>query len=250
MAVVYSIGYSASVFRRSRWMSSLETTNVLAALALSVTIALLIGPVADLRKIAVDSQVARLRSGRVPASEFDFAMLQREGGRWGHDALEQLAADNALSPEARAVAKDLLATGSVARQGQDPGAALARLQGELRVLPSGAVRDAKLLELFSRRYADWNESNCTRSPAHCALWVADLDGDGVSEAVLLSEANKSTTAVLYAQGDQGWHREGQLVGATNSLADWISAIDAKRVSPAKPRWPELQVGAKRYTVQR
>lgn len=251
MALVYGLGYCGSAISRSRWMPSLERTNVMASLALVVVIALVTGPLADLRRIAVDSQVSRLRSGEATGAAFDFAALKREGGKWGHDALVQLAQDQSLAASVRAQAKAQFATGGRSlHRDQDRDLALAALRQEVRILPSGTVPDPGLLEHLSRSQADWGAKMCLQNPARCALWFVDLDGDGIAEAILLRGSGRFVEGTVYARGQgEDWRREGQLQGSPAPLDDWLTAIEARAAIPVKPRWPDLQLGGRRYSVR-
>jgi hypothetical protein len=250
MALLYAVGYAASAPFRSRWMPTLENSNIVASLTLAVLIVLFTGPLADFRRIAVDSQVARLRSGETAASAFDFAALQQQGGQWGRDALARLAADPSVAAAVRTSAKAQLAgAGRRPDQDQDPGEALAALRKDVRILPSGAAPDARLLELLSRSKADWSEKTCAKQPAACALWIVDLDGDGVTEAILLRESGRSVQGTVYANGQAGWKREAELQGPSAPLTEWFTAIESHAATTAKPRWPDLQVAARRYWVR-
>jgi hypothetical protein len=251
MALIYGVGYAASTLSRSRWMPTLEKTNIVAALTLAVVIVLATGPLADFRRIAVDSQVSRLRAGQVAPAAFDFEALQREGGQWGEAALVQLAADAGVDAAVRRRAQAELAGDGLRSpdRDQDPGAALAALR-DVRILPSGAVPDARLLEHLSRSKADRNEKMCLQDPARCALGLVDFDADGVDEAILLHESNRFVQATVYARAQGGdWQREGELQGPPAPLADWLAALEARSATPVKPRWPELQVGGRRYSVR-
>jgi hypothetical protein len=250
MALIYGVGYAASAVSRPRWMPTLENTNIVASLALAVVIALFTGPLADFRRIAVDSQVARLRSGETAASAFDFAALRQQGGVWGRDALARLAADPSLAAAVRTSAKaELAEMGRRPDQDQDPGEAMATLRKEVRIVPSGAAPDPRLLELLSRSKADWSEKSCVQQPAACALWIVDLDGDGVTEAVLLREGGSSVQATVYANGQAGWRREAEVQGPSAPLTEWLTAIETRAAATVKPRWPDLQLGARRYWVR-
>jgi hypothetical protein len=249
MALVYGLGYSASALSRSRWMPTLENTNIGASLILALVIVLVTGPLADFRRIAVDSQVARLRSGQAAVATFDFATLKREGGKWGHDALARLAADPSLAAAVRNEARSQLAGSARPDRDQDHDAALAALRNDVRILPSGAVPDPRLLEHLSRSKADLSEKMCLQHATRCALWLVDLDGDGVAEAILLRETGRFVAGTVYALGPSGWRREGELQGPPSPLAEWLSAIETQSAQPVKPRWPELQVGGRRYGVR-
>ena len=249
MALIYGVGYSASAVSRVRWMPTLETTNIVAALALVVAIVAFTSPVADLRRIAVDSQVARLRAGETTMAAFDFEAVKREGGQWGRDALVQLAADASVAEPIRAAAKAKLAGTASGLQEQDRDAALAALRKDVRILPSDAVADPKLLELLSRPRADWRERMCLQTPAQCAISIVDLDQDGTDEAVLLHENNLMVEATVYAKGPNGWSSAAELHGAAAPLADWVKSIEDKSVTRVKPRWPDLRVGTRQYWVR-
>ena len=249
MAVVYGLGYSASALTRSRWMATVERTNIVAALALAVAIVVFTSPIADFRKVAVESQVARLRAGQASVASFDLGALKREGGQWGRDALARLAADETVAPGLRNEARLQLAGAGRPHDEQDHDAALAALRKEVRILPSGAVPDPLLLEWLSRTKADWTERTCLRDASHCALWIVDLDGSGSPEAVLLRETGRFVSGTVYVNGPNGWARDAELQGRPMSMADWTAAIDAQAAAPIKARWPDLQVGNTRYSIR-
>jgi hypothetical protein len=250
MAFIYGAGYSASTLSRGRWMPSLENTNIAAALALAVAIVICTGPVADFRRIAVDDQLARLHSGRTPAAKFDVPALKRDGGKWGIEALQQLAADAGVAESIRSEAKMQLANGAPpSLRDQDPAESVAVLRRDVKVLPAGSAPSAQLLEFLARRNADWSEKECVRNAQRCVLWLVDLDGDGAMEAVLLRDEGQSVAAPVYAAGANGWSRVAALNGPSMKMADWLAAIEERKAQIVKPAWPDLQVGGKRYWVR-
>jgi len=249
MALIYGVGYGSSSFTRSRWMASVESTNIVAALALAVMIVLFTSPVADFRKIAVDSQVARLRSGQVAASEFDFEALKREGGHWGRLALTQMVSDTSLAAPVRARAKAQLHPAVPDPNEQNPEHALGALRDQVTVLPKGVVPDPLLLALLSRREADWDERMCVKDPESCALWIVDMDGDGASEAVVLRDSGKWVEATIYGKSSEGWRREAPLDGPMLPFAEWVKAIESGTATPVKPRWLELQLMGQRHVAR-
>jgi hypothetical protein len=96
LAACYALGYAGAALRtalvRGQWLRGIETVNFTAAyLSLALALALFT-PVADPARIMVADQVARLRSGAVDASHFDYRALRFDGARWGAAALTGLAA--------------------------------------------------------------------------------------------------------------------------------------------------------------
>lgn len=250
LAVAYGVGYSGSVISRARWMPTLENTNIAASLAFAVVVVLFTSPIADFRQIAVNSQVARLRSGQTAAAAFDVVALKRDGGTAGRKALLQLAADESVAASVRAEAKVQLAgVDSPLHNGQDHDAALAALRTQVKIVPAGTAADPALLDLLSRTNADWSEKMCLQTPARCALWIVDLDGDGAAEAVLLRESNNLAEGTVYAKGKEGWRREARLEGPPQPMNQWLAAIQAGPAVPVEPRWRDLQLGGRRYSVR-
>ncbi len=89
-------GYSLSwlpALKRSGWMAAVGLTNVAVAVVMVVGLVLLLSPVLDPRRLSVNDQLSRLRSGLVTAERFDYNYLRFDAGRWGNDALQRLAAE-------------------------------------------------------------------------------------------------------------------------------------------------------------
>jgi hypothetical protein len=91
VAASYALGYLAAAFGRGRWMARLETTNWLTAHLIVAIVLALFSPLADPMRLSVGSQVARLQSGAVTPSQFDYNFLRFRSGRWGREALARLA---------------------------------------------------------------------------------------------------------------------------------------------------------------
>ncbi len=88
----YTLGYASASIRPKPWLQGVERTNFLAAGVFVALTAALCSPVADPARLMVASQMAALESGRVPADKFDFSAIRFDGARWGHAALQALAA--------------------------------------------------------------------------------------------------------------------------------------------------------------
>lgn len=247
MAVVYACGYAASLLQRQPWMAMVARTNVAAAVLLAVALVTCLGPVADPRRLSVASQLARLQSGAATAADFDFAFLAREGGRYGREALEQLANANADAAVRRGAAQALAQRNEPVPERHDPEAAAAALQG-VRVLPPGQRADPELLRWLARANADWYERACVANSARCMLWLVDTDGKGKRGALLLWQNGGFATATLYAREDTGWRRQGTTNTELN-VTEWSGAIEAGQVRWLPPRWPDLEVRGKRLQLR-
>lgn len=250
MATLYAVGYSIGAIGRQRWMAAVAPTNVLAAVVLCFGIGALVSPAADARKLAVKSQVSRLLDGRTSPDQFDFRFLKTSAGRYGTEALERLANDPQTIASVNALAAAALrADANSAIPRQNPSEALSILRSRVPIVPDGSAVDPELLTWLARSHPDYNEQMCIANPAHCALWVIDLDRSGRAQAVLLSEQHSTVTATLYARDAEGWRRHGNLIGPPLPLSAWLDVIRSGKATTVSPRWPDIQIGERRYSVR-
>jgi hypothetical protein len=75
-----------------RAMERLETGNRVMAFVVISILAAMVTPLADPVRLAVAEQSWRLAHGAVPPGKFDYAWLRKSGLRFGHEALQRLAA--------------------------------------------------------------------------------------------------------------------------------------------------------------
>jgi hypothetical protein len=277
----YALGYALSqwpALARRGWMASIGTTNVAVALVMLLGLALLIGPVADPRRLAVTEQVDRLQQGKTTPEEFDYRYLRWSAGRWGVQALQQLseAKGDARMADIASRAQQTMSEGdrygnvNVASLGADA------VRRRVRVLPQGASLDESFVNYLQANRADWRMSQCLESKMVCVVWLHDLDADGQDEALLITAHNKSAGAQvsLHVRSAGLWQGVGDVnnrrfvpaTGQANatvtpgggtsnpyakeplSLDTWLQAIEAGKVQLAKPRWPDLQINEQPMAV--
>jgi len=246
-----ALGYAISAFRTGPWMHSVGATNIIAALLLVTVILALTSPAADVRRLAVSNQVARLRAGAVPLAQFDWDLLLKQTGRYGHDALQALARPGGADDATKAIATqaaDVLRAGRSPSRMQDRAAALRTLRERVAVRPRGALPDAALLEWLARPNAEWHERNCISRPGACALWIVDLDNDRNDDALLLWDQRGSVQGALYSRASGNWRKEGTLRDSARPLSAWFDEIDAGRVSTDAPKWPDVILGGQRIRI--
>lgn len=263
-AALYAIGYSFSIFARwlprlqgRGWMASVGPTNVFVAVVGVTSLALLVSPVSDPRRLAVNDQVARLHAGDVTPQEFDYRYLRFQSGRWGLLALQQLSAGqgNARSADIAGRARQILAQKS--RYGEDAKSparqALTREEARARVsvLPEGMRLDDALLDVLRDPAAVQRTRLCLQPDSNCTAWLHDFNNDGRSEALLLVTQGQRhsnwTQALLFAEKQNGWEFAAEYNGNT-SLQEWRQAIGQQQVKTVRQEWPDLQVGNKQVPV--
>jgi len=247
-AACYAIGYGIAVAARP-WLRWIEATNVVAAIVILVVIVALFSPIADPMRIAVADQVARLEAGRTPVDQFDFAFLRFRSGRYGMEALGRLK-NSEEGREAARIAEKAVA----ALDWKRPADATVRatpLTPALRaanitvIFPTGEqLPDSFLQQDWSSRADSWRLPGCLTGAATCEAVLADLDGDGATEILLLETA----TATAYQQSRGTWVLLGHVLNVNcRGVRDALRSGNFNLVTPGLR---DLQAAGQRIWIAR
>jgi hypothetical protein len=202
----------------------------------------LVSPLACPWRLSVDDQVRRLTAGRVTPEAFDYRFLRFQSGRLGERALAKLAARHggardvqiaALAKEAQA-AKDRYASSPIP---------LAERAANVTVAGGG-----KLPADFLAQNWEGSEdplSDCEHAGLRCAAAIADLNGDGSAEVVILRAGRRDA----YQQVDGRWVKAGGWQGSYCPSDGEAFAQGRFRLSPPQSAWPDLEVGGRRLRFQ-
>jgi hypothetical protein len=247
MAAIYVVGYALSWLRPERWMYFMARTNIAAALFLCLALIAFASPLAQVQRLAVDAHMNRVTAAN-GALEPDWKYLRWDAGRFGREALQELAAGRGV-PAGAAWAKQ--ATVSLAEanrwgNGVQPLGESA-LAEKLKVRPPGRKLPGDFLAYFQSKDAAWQMHDCVRSAKLCDVWVGDLNGDGVDEVVLFGTGGNVFGRVFRHTGT-GWQPFGNMYTepATNTPVD-SAQLDSAQTSPSP--WQDLMVGGKRLRLK-
>jgi hypothetical protein len=234
----HGAGYAWAVIRKGRFMAAIEPTNILAAHLTLVLGLVLLSPIGDPARLSVDSQMARLASGKVAPDKFDFEFLARRSARFGEDALTALAKSTNLQIAERAKRATLFAT---ARPVQFTAAGRAQLAAELpahiQLYPAGAVLPARFAASILEQHGafGWDPS-CLQAIGQCVGYLIDLDHDGKPELLLWQD----TEGAVYKETSEGrWTWMGTLQPYCEGVTE---AIRAGLVSAKPPPVDEIDIG--------
>jgi hypothetical protein len=202
VASCYAGGYFHAGLRPG-WLPSLAQVNIATAFVIIAALLALFSPLLDPARISVNSQLARLASGKVKADTFDFAFLRFDGERFGRaalDRLERLAAgpagglangiDSALVRRQIAIVRKMRNRWS-RNQPQPP----ADLAANLRVHPDGARLPESFLrtDWILRDDDDYVYPDCLRrANRRCDAFLLDVTNDGKPEVLLFREQETDT----------------------------------------------------------
>jgi hypothetical protein len=243
IALAYAFGYAAGAIlslRSGVWMALVSRVNVAAALLVVAVLFLLLTPIADPARLAVNSQVARLTSGAVSATRFDYDYLHNEGGRYGRAALSALSVNTTIADSAT-VRKQALAAATGTPLVAPPPSKM-DIAANVTVYPRGRSLPASFLSQDWRQ--DSGASTClTSTDVKCDAYFGDFDGDGSEDIAVVSNFILiGLSGVVYTQSaDHKW----TAVASFNSTCGGI--MDALRdgkgvITTPKPPFRDWTVG--------
>lgn len=253
MATLYTAGYASSALRQEGWLASIGKTNIGSAVILCLGLLAFISPIADARRIAVNSQMQRLSNQAITSDKFDFAYLRWEAGKYGQDALRLLAAGIA-HPERDALAskaKQILA--QTARYDSRSGVAalsMEELRQRFHTLPTTATLDDAILKAIQAESESWQLQQCFNAETQCTVWQVDLNADHVPEAVVLSKkqwGDAGDAAVMQKIGNQ-YRLIGNLSLGGKSLSKQLEQIERGEFKIVVPVWSEVEISGQRLQL--
>jgi Domain of unknown function (DUF4153) len=236
IASCYAAGYAFAALRSGLALRQVEVTNVLTAWVVVAVLIALFSPIADPARISVTDQVDRLLSGRTAPEKFDLTFLRFGSGRYGVAALERLEADPKTPPRiseqaklfALLKAKNQLSSNTFRATAQSRAANITVIHASVKNLPDDFLSE------------DWHASSqnfliprCLVSAnTRCDAILADLDGDGVDEIVLLAPVGSGSSAAFQHKGG-AWALLGALSAAQcPGVSDAIRTNKFSVVAPA------------------
>lgn len=201
ISLLYAAGYAWALFAsrrhaREHWLAAIATTNIRVALVFVLCGLCLLSPLADPARLAVASQMAMLREGRIDSDKFDYKFLRFQGARFGEAALVELSnhADQKIQAQAKRT--------------QDMKNAWEDIAGVSATKTERIVLKTKSEPLFSAFLAqNWEGRRYTphcliSASARCDAYIADFSGRGAKEILLVPQTYGD--AVLFSQGPMGW----------------------------------------------
>src|SRR5471032_2500827 len=249
VASCYAAGYAWAACRPGAWLAAIAKVNRATAFVILALLLALFTPLADTARLSVNDQMARLDSGKVSASKFDFTYLKFEGARYGRAALEQLRTRTQGADAARVRKSAGLALQQDSRQQNDL-ATVADIDvaANLAVWPTGAALPEEFLwqdwRVGTRRY---QLPTClTQRGVGCDAFVMDINLDGEAE-VLVMQAGQ-LPVVLGSGPDGKWRLVGTLPFAAASCAPLVRELKAGQFQLIAPRAQDLQISGQRVTI--
>ena len=260
VALCYAAGYFHAALRPG-WLPSLAQVNIATAFVIIAVLLALFSPLLDPARISVNSQLARLASGKVQADRFDFAFLRFDGERYGRAALDRLergasgpAAGPAVGPDAVLMRRQIaLVRKMQGRWSPNAPQPPANLAANLRIHPDGA----RLPESFLR--TDWGLNDraylypdcLLRADRGCDAFLLDVTGDGKPEVLLFRSQGKDNrntgpdSLVLREDAQGRWSAYATLLLPATDCKTLHDTLDSGKVGAIPAALADVDIGGLR-----
>ncbi len=246
LLALFPLGYCWGIFRlRDQWTHQLSRVNIAIGLIFLGCMLAVNSPLLDFRKITVDSQLARLESGKTTPDSFDFNYFRRNLARPGYLALQQLKEQHRESnPAVTTRIEALYADNNATKKTLT----IEEFSKAIQVL--GATPPASLLMEI---HAKETESMWTiQNTQQYFLRSIDIDHDGNNEYLLVRKQNLHTTFAMYFMEDGQWTRaniqRSTLHPRSRSDSAFYEALTKGEMELERPRWDKLKVGDWEFQV--
>jgi hypothetical protein len=260
-ALLYSVGYSTSAFRRGAWFAGIARVNVAVAIALIAVISAALTPVLSPYRLAADSQFRLVRERGIEVIDSNRAnedpygrstplhYLRFDAGRYGVGKLKELAAMQ-TGPGAEAVRRK--ARGMLdqkQRWGSSPGSDIPDVLAKLHVFPADRTLDPDLKdELMSDLLKAENGFTFQRlSEQGVAGIYVELNDDNSDDFVFLT----SSRGLVYEKREGHWLLVGAMTPNPDDFSrklDLLGELAKGNMSATQPKWKELSIGGRRFRV--
>jgi MFS family permease len=244
----FSLGYLWGIIRyKDRWLHQLSWVNVRLGLVVLTLMLIVNSPILDFRKIAVDSQMERLKAGAVSLTDFDYAYMRNHLAGPGYEALQSLKHDlKESNPEIvfkiNSLYRDYKENGK--KQGKED--FLLALKGLTPAVPK-SLTDKMYKNLIN------NNWRINRNISYHLLPV-DLNSDGVSDYIFVEERSGNIVLTMYYQLSGEWASKGLnslniKVGTGQERKEAImKALQSDDYMEIEPTWQDFIIGGYKFKV--
>ena len=235
----------AVIKKRSNWIAFFRPVNTGMAVIILLLCFITQTPLMDFRKITVNNQVSRLNTGKVDAIKFDYHYLRFNLGNPGYQALLALK-ENPVVIKAGMQPRvtELIARGSPYHMHIPPEISM----DDIKFIPDDLAPPPELLKLIYKD--DISRRQCGGKLSTCYLFSLDLNGDGVSEYVLLFALHRRGWGFMYEYTGQTWKKTANIVSPSVWKDPTVKEeLKSGNIRAVEPEWKKLRIGTTELNVQ-
>jgi hypothetical protein len=278
-ALIYAVGYTVAAVRKGVWFGGIAQINVVASLALIVTLTLTLTPILSPYRLAANSQYTMVLDGRFKeagtANSSDvayafygighvgpFFYLKFNTGAYGRHKLEELAQlqNHPDAENIRSLAADTIKSKNPADFLGSEARATTTVS-QMILYPTGRTLDAELAQRIVSDLDDpkgkihWMLSGVSqlRGSQLIGIFVnLGADGADAEQFVLLRQLPEAVSdGVIYQKESGNWRSVGNIADVDPMAVqknDVLSSLSRGDVSARLPPWKELRIGSHRFRV--
>ena len=249
LLALFSVGYSTGVIsRRDQWIESLGKVNVSMGLVVLASMILVNSPLLDFRKFSVASQLERLDNEEVSLDDFDYHTVGRKLGRPGYERLKELR--ERVAEERPDLLPKLDDPRPRLHRGQGGQISFEDFKSRLQLWPGNLQVSGETLRGFYTWYKATGQPNHHyRYPitetSHKLVYI-DLNEDGESEYVFITNHRNQITAYIVIPKPKQWHSYKLITAGGASGFD--SAFSEEDLVIEESVWKVLRIGKTKMTV--
>jgi hypothetical protein len=252
IAASYATGYLWAAIGKGKWLTHVASTNVLTALLILAVLLSLFSPLADPARISVASQLARLESGLISATKFDFDYLRFDGVRYGREALKSLQlterGNDAVLIREKANAALQKKNRWVEQSTIKP---IDNLEN-ITVWPWGKKLPESFLNTdWGNSEVRWRVPDClnTRNKK-CDAYLVELTQDNIPEILLMDDTSYGGKSVFMQDTKGRWKLAGSVSVSLKGCGDVLGrSINSGNYRAVGPVLNDIEIGGQRLIIK-
>lgn len=227
-ALAYAVIYAVSAFV-PKGLAFLRQMNIVLAGAMFLTAIVIQLPMVNPWQMTADSVYNRIKSGKTKAAEIDFAYLQFELGKPGHNLLNRLEADTSLDDHELILAQIERVRFSVSKWDYSRGGSddlreatvrTAIEDGSLALLPEGTIIPDGLYSFLGQNVVGFPDVHQCLAGADCNAVLLRVEGTASPLWLLATERGRTSVALRVM-----WQ---------NAVGDWqVRNLPSREFYPSK-----------------
>jgi hypothetical protein len=259
VALFYAVSYTGLLATRwPRWTNAIRPANIRLGLIVMALALLVSTPLMDVERLSVNSQMARLMSGKTKVADFDFAALKFRMGETGLAALAKLRSLPASDPKAAAIKAELMVIDKAINywdvedkdtrhlNEQKSIKLAATFEQVIMIYPKAAQLPDGLKSAIVKDGASLNCEKADEQTRHgnrCALVLADIVPGTPLEAMMLTRSCPKCypTATLWLMQGEQWMLASGRTDIAEESDKVFQSLAAGRYAVATPTFKILQI---------
>lgn len=235
----FALSYLVNIVRhRDEWFPAAGKANVVMGIVVLITLLAVNSPLLNFRSISVQSQLARLESGKVEPKGFDYHYFAYHLGRPGYLALQDLKEGFKTTHPEQVVIIDRLYSSRIVE-----GSEASTLEDFTQHVTFWPDQEAFDDELIKKIYSEETDARWKNYRSNNYYFIAiDLNDDLQLEKIVITENNNQTSGAYWFKDEGKWTKHFIDISNPNHNRYIKELIESSQISTSQPKWKHLKIG--------